>query len=117
MLPEYKSTFDQLLINIWSAIKFNPLRENIFELMDKEIIAKSTYCYTGQFHSIINCLGGFDDLVLLTGDVVDILSNICLEVSRLPVSLEDKIKLAKIDMKQYGFNDIVIETWVQYITE
>jgi len=54
-------TFEELLLSVYNFIEKNENKEELYKIMNEEIIEANCKCFTGRISRLINVLNGYDE--------------------------------------------------------
>ena len=111
-------TFKELLLSVWSIIRYHKDGNEILGIMNTEMSDADCKCFTGKMSRLINCLNGYDYLVVITMAENDQISNIIIiEKDKLGegYDIEKHKSNVKIAMEERGYSKETIEEWIGYI--
>lgn len=105
---------------VYSTVENNIHKEEIFNIMNKELEEGIYKCQMGRLSRLVNCLSGFDENVLLGIDENSQISNIITNtISKLRTKNIYTKELCKEtvtnDLISRGFDQDVVNEWIQYI--
>ena len=114
--------FSDLLVLVWNRIMVSPHAEEIKTVLNTEMRDAECKCFTGRISRLVNCLNGFDPLV-----VIQISDNeqIGTVISLIKTQLEEKNEYtvekhkeeAKKRLIELGIGADEIDVWLSYIEE
>lgn len=58
-------TYGDIFIYIWNRIRTSPNRNDIIKILVSELDEMISVCFTGRISRLVNCLNGFDDIVVV----------------------------------------------------
>ena len=111
-------TFADMLIVVWNRILSLESRDDIKKTLNTEIHDAECKCFTGKISRLVNCLAGYDELVVVEiadkeqiGTVIEIVRN------RLGTNytVEEHRRLSILELVERGYSREVIDEWVDYI--
>ena len=111
-------TFKELFLSVWNIIRSHNDYIEIYKIINIEIKDSMCKCFTGRMSRLVNCLNGFDDRVNINISDNDQISNIIIIIKE---SLEDNYSIDKhkelviIELKNRGYNDDIINEWIEFI--
>lgn len=114
----FNINFATLLIHVFNRIIINPHSDEIKQILNIEMTDTIDKCFSGKFTRLINCLNGFDDLVNIEISESDQISNIIIQTKKqlsCNYSVCNHKKLAKDEMLKRGFDNNVIDSWIEHI--
>ena len=75
-------TFSEMLVVVWNRVMSLESRDDIKKTLNTEIHDAECKCFTGKISRLVNCLAGYDDLVVVEiadkeqiGTVIEIVRN------------------------------------------
>ena len=96
------------------------IQEEIFKVLNQEILDADCKCFTGRMNRIINCLNGFSPLVNINikdgeqiGNIIILVKN-KLELSDLYTVEKHKTEVEK-ELLERNYDIETIKTWLEYI--
>ncbi len=95
-------------------------QEEIFIILNQEIIDADCKCFTGRMNSVINCVNGFSPLVSINiKDREQIENIIILLKNKLELTNSYTIEKYKLDVEkellERNYDIKTIKTWLEYI--
>ena len=111
-------TFSEMLVVVWNRIMSLESRDEIKKTLNTEMQDAECKCFTGRISRLVNCLAGYDDLVVVQiGDNEQIGTVIELIKTRLGenYSVEEHKRISILELTERGYNQEVILEWVGYI--
>ena len=113
-------TFKELLLHVWCLIETHEYKNEIKQILNTEIEDAECKCFTGRLTRLLNCLNGFSELVEIKIADAQQIGIIILLIKNNLMSTEEYTpekhkKLVIEELKSRGFQDDVINEWVQYI--
>ena len=110
-------TYQELLSYIWSRIIKSPHKTELFKILEEAISDTLCKCFTGRFNRTLSVLCGFyDDIKVEISDNDRISAIILITKNELvPYTPEKHRELAILRLKEAGYDDKTISTWVEYI--
>ena len=95
-------------------------QEEIFKVLNQEIIDADCKCFTGRMNRVINCLNGFSPLVCINikyreqiGNIIILVKN-KLELTGVYTIEQHKIEVEK-ELLERNYDVETIKTWLEYI--
>ena len=111
-------TFSEMLVVVWNRINALESRDEIKKTLNTEILDAECKCFTGKISRLVNCLAGYDELVVVEiadkeqiGTVIEIIRNRLTE----NYTVEEHRRLTTLELQERGYSQKVIEEWVVYI--
>ena len=96
------------------------IQDEIFKILNQEIIDADCKCFTGRMNRVINCLNGFSPLVSINikdgeqiGNII-ILVKTRLELTGIYTIEQHKIEVEK-ELLERNYDIETIKTWLEYI--
>ena len=112
-------TFREILEAVWNRIlSFEiSISNEIKKTLNIEMKDAQTKCFTGRISRLVNCLSGFDELVVINiSDSEQIGLIIALTKNRLPIyTIDDHKKLVTLELQERGYSQNIIDLWTGYI--
>ena len=117
---ELNLSFSDLLILVWNRILISPDADEIKRVVNTEMRDAECKCFTGRISRLLNCLNGFDPLVVIQISDNEQIGNI---ISLVKTQLEEKNEYtiekhkeeASERLRELGVKDEEIEVWLSYI--
>jgi Leucine-rich repeat (LRR) protein len=113
-------TFKELMLHVWCLIETHEYKNEIKQILNTEIEDADCKCFTGRLTRLLNCLNGFSELVEIKiadsqqiGIIILLIKNNLL--TNEEYTPEKHKNLVVEELKARGFQDDVINEWVQYI--
>ena len=113
-------TFKELLLYVWELIQKNEHKNEIKTILNNEILDAECKCFTGRLTRLLNCLNGFNNLIEIKisdnqqiGNIIVLLKNE-LELKN-EYTIEKHKQMVISELKERGYDDSMIEEWVNYI--
>ena len=107
-----------MLVVVWNRINALESRDEIKKTLNTEILDAECKCFTGKISRLVNCLAGYDELVVVEiadkeqiGTVIEIIRNRLTE----NYTVEEHRRLTTLELQERGYSQKVIEEWVVYI--
>ena len=95
-------------------------QEEIFKVLNQEIIDADCKCFTGRMNRVINCLNGFSPLVTINikdseqiGNIIILVKN-KLELTGVYTIEQHKTEVEK-ELLERNYDIYTIKTWLEYI--
>ena len=111
-------TFSEMLIVVWNRIKTLDSREEIKKTLNTEMQDAECKCFTGRISRLVNCLAGYDDLVVVEiadseqiGTIVELVRTHLGE----NYTIDEHRRLVCEALTERGYSQEVIDEWVRYI--
>ena len=107
-----------MLTVVWNRIGMLEARDDIKKMLNTEIHDAECKCFTGKISRLVNCLAGYDELVVVEiadkeqiGTVIEIIRN------RLGASytIDEHQRISILELAERGYSREVIDEWVGYI--
>ena len=112
-------TFSEMLVVVWNRIEtLSKQRDEIKKTLNSEMQDAECKCFTGRISRLVNCLAGYDDLVVVEiADSEQIGTIVELVRSRLEenYTVEEHRRLVSEELTERGYSREVIDEWVKYI--
>lgn len=113
-------TFLEVLRAVWSRIEMNDHRDTIKTILCGEMRDALCMCFTGRISRLVNCLSGFDELVVIKisdneqiGNIVSLIRD-QLE-NRGEYTIQTHRDMVERSLRESGYDDKIIQEWVGYI--
>jgi Leucine-rich repeat (LRR) protein len=113
-------TFEELLCNVWTLINTLNSKDEIKTILNTEMHDSECKCFTGRISRLVNCLNGFTDLVKINisdnqqiGNIIIIIREKLLSENNY--SIEKHKELVIIELTERGFNEEIINEWIDFI--
>ena len=113
-------TFEELLFNVWILINTLDSKDEIKTILNTEMHDSECKCFTGRISRLVNCLNGFTDLVKINisdnqqiGNIIIIIREKLLSENNY--SIEKHKELVIIELTERGFNEEIINEWIDFI--
>jgi Leucine-rich repeat (LRR) protein len=113
-------TFKELLLHVWEIIEANCHKDEIKSILNNEILDSECKCFTGRLSRLVNCLNGFSNLIEIKisdnqqiGNIIVIIRNDL--ISQNSYSIEEHKKRVIEELKTRGYDDVVINEWIEEI--
>jgi len=110
-------TFEELLISVYDFILKHAHKDEIFDILNKEMQDSLCKCFTGRISRLINCLNGFDENIIINISDAEQIGNIFILVKQ---QLESENRYAdelfknivKKELQERNYDDAVINEWL-----
>jgi hypothetical protein len=113
-------TFKELLLHVWEIIEANDHKDEIKAILNNEILDSECKCFTGRLSRLVNCLNGFSHLIEIKisdnqqiGNVIVIIRNEL--IAQNSYSVEEHKKRVIEELKTRGYDDKIINEWIEEI--
>ena len=113
-------SFSDVLIIVWNRIMVSPHSEEIKAVLNTEMTDAECKCFTGRISRLVNCLNGFDELVIIKisdneqiGNVISVVKTKLEEANEYTVE-RHKAEAGK-RLHELGVKDEEIAIWMEYI--
>ena len=117
---ELNITFGELLLNVYNLALLNPCSNEIFAIMNIEILDSYHQCFTGRISRLVNCLNGFDDNIKINisnneqiGNIIILIKNKLTEENRYTYETHKKLVIENLLDKKYDI--ATINEWLNYL--
>jgi hypothetical protein len=117
---ELNVTFSDVLVLVWNRIIVSPHSDDIKTVLNSEMTDAECKCFTGRISRLVNCLNGFDELVVIKisdneqiGNVISIIKMKLEEANEYTVE-RHKAEAGK-RLQELGVKDEEIMIWMEYI--
>jgi hypothetical protein len=118
-------SFSELLLNVFSLIEQNQEyqehKEAIYSIMNQEMADAQCKCFTGRISRLVNCLNGFDPNIIIQISNSEQIGNIIGLIQRQlestgTYSIRNHQDLVRKELLERGYDDKIINDWVDAIT-
>lgn len=115
---ELDVTFSEVLDAVWSRIQINPNSQEIKKRLCEEMDESQGVCFTGRISRLINCLNGFDDMVIINIDQSEQIGTI---ISLVGNQIKDEykrekhIEIVQARLRELDYDEAIIQEWIGYI--
>ena len=113
-------TFSDVLLVVWNRILVSPHSDEIKSVLNTEMSDAECKCFTGRISRLVNCLNGFDSLVVVKisdneqiGNVISLIKTRLEE--RNEYTVERHKEEAKERLRELQVSEEEIEVWLSYI--
>ena len=115
-------TFSDVLLLVWNRILVSPHSDEIKAVLNTEMRDAECKCFTGRISRLVNCLNGFDELVVVKISDNEQIGNV---ISLIKTQLEEKNEYtverhkseARERLRELQVGEEEIEVWLAYIEE
>ena len=111
-------TFSEMLVVVWNRIETLASRDEIKKTLNTEMQDAECKCFTGRISRLVNCLAGYDDLVVVEiadseqiGTIVELIRSQLGE----NYTVDEHRRLVCDALTERGYGREVIDEWVRYI--
>ena len=111
-------TFSEMLSVVWNRINALESRDEIKKTLNTEILDAECKCFTGKISRLVNCLAGYDELVVVEiadkeqiGTVIEIIRTRLGEA----YTVEEHRRISILELAERGYSREVIDEWVEQI--
>ena len=112
-------TFSEMLVVVWNRIEtLSEQRDEIKKTLNTEMQDAECKCFTGRISRLVNCLAGYDDLVVVEiADSEQIGTIVELVRSQLGenYTVDEHRRLVCDALTERGYSREVIDEWISYI--
>ena len=117
---ELNLTFSDTLAVVWNRIMVSPHSSEIKSVLNAEMRDAECKCFTGRISRLVNCLNGFDPLVVIKiADNEQIGIVISLVKTQLEETNEYTVERHKVEaekrLRELGLKEEEIQVWLGYI--
>jgi Leucine-rich repeat (LRR) protein len=118
-------SFSELLLNVFSLIEdhqeYHDNKEVIYAILNTEMADAQCKCFTGRISRLVNCLNGFDPNIIIQISNSEQIGNIIGLIQRQletngTYSIQSHQDLVRKELLERGYNDKIINDWVDAIT-
>ena len=111
-------TFLEMLVVVWNRLNTLECRDEIKKTLNTEILDAECKCFTGKISRLVNCMAGYDELVVVEiadkeqiGTVIEIVR------TRLAdnYTVEEHRRICILELSERGYSREVIDEWVEHI--
>ena len=115
-------TFSDVLLLVWNRILVSPHSDEIKAVLNTEMKDAECKCFTGRISRLVNCLNGFDQLVVVKISDSEQIGNV---ISVIKTRLEERNEYAaerhkeeaRERLRELQVSEEEIEVWLSYIEE
>ena len=111
-------TFSEMLVVVWNRIISLDSRDEIKKTLNTEILDAECMCFTGRISRLVNCLAGYDELVVVEIADKEQIANV-IEIARKSLgenyTVEEHRRLTTTELQERGYTQEVIDEWISYI--
>ncbi|ATZ80678.1 leucine rich repeat protein [Bodo saltans virus] len=113
-------TFVELLISVYDFILKHKHKNEIFSILNKEMLDSLCKCFTGRISRLINTLNGFDDNIVINISDAEQIGNIFITI-RQKLELEGKysddlfIEIVTKELQERNYDEATIKEWIDNI--
>lgn len=111
-------TFEELLISVYDFALKHENKNEIFSVLNNEMLDSLCKCFTGRISRLINCLNGFDENIVINISDAEQIGNICILIKEQlgPNYTDDLFKeKVKKELQDRNYDDEVIDAWINNI--
>jgi Leucine-rich repeat (LRR) protein len=115
-------SFSELLLNVLSLIEncHHDYKDTIYAIMNQEMVDAQCKCFTGRISRLVNCLNGFDEHIIIQISNSEQIGNIIGLIQRQlesngTYSIQNHQNLVRKELMERGYDDKVINEWVNAI--
>jgi hypothetical protein len=113
-------TFEELLLYVFDRIEQHTDKDEIKKILNIEMTDSICKCFTGRISRLINCLNGFDPLVIINISDSEQISQIIIQIgnelnqtNNYDTSMHKQ--LVRNRLKELMYSNDLIELWIQNI--
>jgi Leucine-rich repeat (LRR) protein len=116
-------SFSELLLNMFSLIEQNQEhKEVIYSILNQEMSDAQCKCFTGRISRLVNCLNGFDPNIIIHISNSEQIGNIIGLIQRQleltgTYSIQSHKDLVRKELLERGYDDAIINNWVNAIND
>ena len=111
-------TFLEMLVVVWNRITSLECRDEIKKTLNTEILDAECKCFTGKISRLVNCLTGYDELVVVEIADKEQIGTV-IEITRRGLgdsyTAEEHRRVAYKELLERGYSREVIDEWVEHI--
>jgi len=108
-------TFMEALQIVWQTIQSHEQSAEIKKVLNQEMQDSICVCFTGRLSRLINSLNGFDDRVQIKISDQQEIANLIISIRQKYNKLDQQIEMTRKEMKDRGYDDETISTWIEYL--
>jgi hypothetical protein len=108
-------TFEDLLIKVISRIISHSDPNELFRILNDQMIESECMCLTGRMSRLVSVLDGFFEDIRIEISCSEMISSIILQITFIPGTIEEHKELAMKKLLESGFKLEEIESWVEAI--
>ena len=111
-------TFKELLLVVLTIIETKENKNDIYEILNQEINDAECKCLTGRISRLINVLNGQDERIIINISDKEQIGNIIVLIKNNlgnDYTIEKHKELVIKELKERGFNEEIINEYVNYI--
>ena len=108
-------TFKDILYLVYNKIINHKYKIEILKILDDEMKISEHLCFTSKITGLVYCLQTFDDDVNIVIDDTEQIGNVVSIMRKKYINNDDFIKYTRIQLTELGYNNSVIESWLNYI--
>jgi hypothetical protein len=108
-------TFEDLLIKVVSRIISHSDPNELFRILNDQMIESECMCLTGRMSRLVSVLDGFFGDIRIGISCSEMISSIILQITSIPGTIEEHKELAIKKLLESGFKLEEIESWIEAI--
>jgi Leucine-rich repeat (LRR) protein len=108
-------TFEDLLIKVISRIISHSDPNELFRILNDQMIESECMCLTGRMSRLVSVLDGFFDDIRISIESSEVISSIILQITSISGTVDEHKELAKQKLLENGFKLEEIESWIEAI--
>jgi hypothetical protein len=108
-------TFEDLITKVVSRIISHRERNELFKILNEQMIESECMCLTGRMSRLVSVLDGFFEDIRIGISCSEMISSIILQVTSIPGTVEEHKELSTKKLLENGFKLEEIESWIEAI--
>jgi Leucine-rich repeat (LRR) protein len=108
-------TFEDLLEKIICRIACYSDPDELFRILNGQMIESECMCLTGRMSRLVSVLDGFSEDIRISIESSEVISSIILQITSIPGTVEEHKQLAKQKLLENEFKLEEIESWIEAI--
>ena len=111
-------TFEEALLNVYSLILENNNKDEIFRVLNQEMMDADCMCFTGRITRLVNVLNGFDSNIIIQiseNERIGTIISLIREQLADNYTVEEHRKLVRERLIEEKISEIVIEEWLSHL--
>jgi hypothetical protein len=106
-------TFEDLLIKVISRIISHCDPNELFRILNDQMIESECMCLTGRMSRLVSVLDGFFDDIRISIESSEVISSIILQITSIPGTVKEHKELATKKLLENGYSLEEIESWIE----
>lgn len=114
----HNMTFEQIFMCVYNIILNNEHKNEIFTILNDEILDSENKCFTGRISRIVNTLNGFEKNIHINISESEQIGNICIVTKKqLGENYNEKLfkEKIKIALQERNYDENIISMWINNI--